>query len=111
MIQQTRARSEPAVADPTMLLLGRPMLKIGDGHWTGDWESPAVQAVVYEERSIYLAHYWVYGGNGRGALVEVVRRKDRIKSAAVACQRLAYVLGLVRDALNSPARQLLEVCP
>ena len=87
-----------------MMLLGHPMRKLSDGLWTEPWEGASCQASVYEDGGFYCAHYWVYRGHGKGQMVQVVVKRDRIKTAVEACARLNHTLSLVRDSLNAPAR-------
>jgi hypothetical protein len=95
---------KPAEPDSSMMLLGNPMRKLSDGLWSEPWDGAAAQAAVFEDNGLYLAHYWVYRGHGKGQMVQVVSKKDRIKTAAEACARLNHSLSLVRDALTAPAR-------
>ncbi len=94
--------SANATPEPSMLLLGHPMRKLSDGLWTAPWKSFAIQAMVYEEKGIYLAHFWVSRGDGKGQMVDVCTRKHKLKTPQEACQKLDKVLGWLRDVLINP---------
>ncbi len=91
-----------AQPDPTMLLLGMPMRKLSENLWSAPFKSFAVQAMIYEEKGLYLAHFWVHRGHGKGQTVEVVTKGHKVKTALEACRELDKVLGWLRDALSNP---------
>ncbi|HKY40685.1 MAG TPA: hypothetical protein VJN18_32340 [Polyangiaceae bacterium] len=96
--------------DPTMPLLGLPMRKLSDELWVEAWEGATVQAAVYKDDAVWLAHFWVYRGHGKGELLQVVQKRDRVRSADAARQHLDRVMSLVRDAFtNLKVRQEASV--